>query len=564
MKHLFKPISLALCVISVFLVYCCSQALEWDSSGNGELIAHSYSVWGDWSAHFTFISNLLERGPHWLWGDSPLFSGTSFQYPFLSHVLTALYAWTLNLDVPTAVYSSSLILLFFLPFALHFFFRSFGFKRWTSYTTILLFLLIGGTQFLDSSLDPNEPLTNQFTKGSVFTQFIVFEIFPQRAFLFGMITFSLLAGLLIRIQKIHRLTLKQFVFFTLSLGLIPLLHLHTYIAVAVFLLFLFFFPIMEKSRIHSFKLGFSVALFSFIWIYLLLMRGEKTHQGNWDIWFPGWAQNPKADLKGAMAMNPVSFWVYNTGLFLPLAGVGFYFLRKNKQVYALFGSGALLFLVAICFNIQPWFYDNMKLFTYSFLFLAPFAAYPIQLLFERSYAKVSAIIMLAPENPYPVELLIERKYTKIAAIVLVAFQCTSGFMDLRFLAAKKQNAQFFSQEEFELADKFKALRSSPDDLVLIVPKHNHWVPCLSGNPVVMGSVGWLWSWGIDYAPREQEVQKIFSGEPETPALVKALHIRYIVANRTETMGDKPINFMYLQDQYPVVLEQGDWFVFAVN
>ena len=454
-------------------------------------------------------------------------------------MLTAIYAWVFHLDVAAAVYSSSLMLLFLLPFSLYYFFQSFALKCWTAFAAIVLFLFIGGIQFLDSSLKASEPLTNQFNEGSVFTQFVIFELFPQRAFLFGLIAFSFLIGFLVRLQNTKKISTQHWLLIGLGLGLTPLLHLHTWIASAVFLLFVFIFPIKEAYRKSLFKFGLGVALFSLIWIYFLLIRGEKSHQGGWDYWFPGWAQNSKAGLKGAMEMNPFGFWIYNTGILLPLMGFGFYRQRKTKTLFALFASGVFLFLVGLLFNIQPYFYDNLKIFTYAFLFLAPFAALGIQAIFEFKYSK-----WLAP--------------------LLVIFQCTTGFLDLQFMASKRQTATFFSAEEITLAKEFKEVRSSADALVLIVPRHNHWLPCLSGNPVAMGYPGWLWSWGINYAPREQEVNQIFLGAPNALSLIHQLGIRYMVVNKHESIGTKSINFEFLKSQFPLALERGDWLVYSVN
>ena len=405
---------------------------------------------------------------------------------------------------------------------------------------------MGGIQFLDSTLNVSEPLTNQFNSGSLFTQFMVFELIPQRAFLFGIIFFSFIMGLLlkkIRTSKVETIIEQKrgwhYFLIAALLGLSPLLHLHTFIASGAFLLFLFLFTSDRKQKIFTFKLGATTAFVAMVFIYFLILRGEKNHQGTWDIWFPGWAQNPKTKLTVANEMNPFVFWIYNTGIFLPLVAIGLYLKRKEKIFYFLAATGLCLFTVALLFNIQPYFYDNLKLFTYSFLFLSPFAALTLEHIFET-------------------------KHLKLLALILLAFQCTSGFLDLQFLAHQKQSAVFFTREEQALALRFKKIRHSANDLVLIAPKHNHWVPCLSGNPVVMGYPGWLWSWGINYASREQEVQKILAGDPEAIRLLHSLQIHYIIVNQNESNGVKAINFAFLESNTKLILRESNWSIFEVN
>lgn len=537
MKLFFKPIHL-LTMVSIWISICCASMLEWDSTGN--LIAHSYSIWGDWSAHFTFISNLLERGPSFLWGDNPVFAGIPFQYPFLSHVFTALVAFVTRTSPITATYRTSLILMFTLPFCLDYFFRGLKLKPWTSAIATLLFLLMGGFQFLSSTLSATEPYTNQFSQGSVFTQFIAFEFFPQRAFLFGLIVFSLVSGKLLRRLDGRQINLKFLIFTGLAISFTAWLHLHTWIAFAIVLLAYFVFPPKPELRKNAFFFGASIAAFSGVLLAFLLLRNQASDTRiSWDLWFPGWAQNSKAGLAGASDMNPISFWIFNTGFFLPLALSGFWQARQNQNLRFLFAAGAFIFVLANLINIQPYYYDNLKLFTYSFLFLSPFAALSI-------------------------EAIASKKFLIPVAILLTAIQCYSGFHDLEFLRTEHQTASFFSAHEIRLANQFKLLRHSANDLVLINPRHNHWASCLTGNPVVMGYAGWLWSWGINYGEREREVKAILTGAPDLQERIKKLNIAYIVVNTNERIQEQPMQTAPLRALYPLLLSEAGWEVYSTK
>lgn len=529
-----------LTLISIFIAYCCSQMLVWDQSGN--LIAHSYSIWGDWSAHFTFISNFLNRGIGWVSGDNPIFHGMPFQYPFLSHWITAVFASLTQMNVPHATFYLSMLLLLSLPFVLYRFFNIIGLSTRQSILAIILFLFLGGFQAFDSNLYATEPLTNQFNSGSVFTQIVLFELFPQRAFLFGMI--MLILGLTHAIKKVlsNTFTKKHFFFYSLYFSLLSWMHLHSWITMGALLLIYLLFNLKQKNTSRIFQFGTLTLLLSLPLIYFLLLRSNSNTAHavstmNWEKWFPGWAQNPKANLTGAQDMNPLFFWIYNTGIFIPLVLIGIKLRSSNKLITVLGTTASFLFLVAITFNIQPYFYDNLKIFTYAFLLLSPLAAIGIDALFNRK--------ILIP-----------------LGVLLLSIQSYTAINDYLFFKNQKVTAPFYTIEDFELADQFRNLRRSANSLVLIAPKHNHWVSTLAGNPVLMGYPGWLWSWGISYPSREQEVNEALSGSVNALDILKKYSIEYIVVNDRDMAGKTPVSISFLRAHFPILLEKDSWHIFT--
>ncbi|NDG84974.1 MAG: hypothetical protein EBX52_08060, partial [Proteobacteria bacterium] len=269
---------------------------------------------------------------------------------------------------------------------------------------------------------------------------------------------------------------------------------------------------------------------------LILIR-HHDHPHRWDLWFPGWAQNSGAGLETASAMNPIGFWLYNTGLFLPLTIAGAVQQRSNPALRGLLLAGFTLFLFAILFRIQPYFYDNLKIFTWSFLFLAPFAGIAM----EWGHGKF-----------WPF------------AVALMVIQSASAVSDFRFFAKGNQHAVFFDPLEIKLSKDFRKVRGSADDLVLIQPKHNHWVPCLTGNPVVMGYAGWLWSWGIDYRDTEQKVQEILLGGPRAEEELVRLRPKWIILDEREKVRGMNVNLPFFEFRFKKVLEAGPWRIYSVE
>jgi hypothetical protein len=123
---------------------------------------------------------------------------------------------------------------------------------------------------------------------------------------------------------------------------------------------------------------------------------------------------------------------------------------------------------------------------------------------------------------------------------------------------------FFNREDIELAERFKALRSDPDALTLISPRHNHWIPCLTGSPVLMGYPGWLWTWGIVYSKREAEVRSLLSGSDEAESLIRKYGLKYAVLSPAESRPEQPIAFGYFESRFRKVIDSPNWKVYSLE
>lgn len=539
MKLKIQPEHWVLLAVSVWITWVCAGMLHW--SPRGDLIAGSYSVWGDWSAHFTFIEAFHERGAGWITGDNPLFAGEPFRYPFLSHLLTALASTLTGGSTILASLGLSLSLVFALPFIILRFYKANGFTSRSSLLSTLLFLFMGGWQWMDSSLSANEPLTNQFQNASIFTQFVLFEIFPQRAFLFGMVILLLiLTSWLRRVRPGFSLIALH----ALGLSLLVFTHLHSWIAMGTLLLMMACFPTNQgPDRKSRWILGVLTLLFSIPGLAHLFLR-QSDYGLSWEIWLPGWAQNPGAGIHTAAEMGFATFWLYNTGLFLVLAGLELGLSIRAGYRRALGLGGMLLFLIPLLINLQPYFYDNLKTFTYSFLFLAPFAGAALE--------RILGLTKIPLWSRWGILLLV------------LASQTGSALSDFRFFDQGMQKTMFFTEEEFQLAERFKTIRRNPNDLSLIVPRHNHWLPCLTGTPLLMGYPGWLWSWGISYSSREAEVKEILTGGSRAEELIQKYSIQYFVMPLQQGRTESGVNGPFFESRFRPVLESSSWRVYSLT
>ena len=534
MKTFFKTERLLLGALSLGMVSVCASLISADPDTGWTV--RSYSVWGDWSAHLTLIQNFLERGIGWVWGSNPLFHEAPFQYPFLSHLITAGFCKLTGMGALTGMRILSLSLLFLLPFLLFRFWRAFGLSPRAALYSTAGFLLLGGVQIFDPSLDPSHPLTNQFASGSIFTQPVLFELFPQRAFLFGLTGFLLLIPPLVSGASKPGL---KFPLLSTVPALLAWTHFHTFLSLTPLLLLLLWKGGEKNSfsgnRGRHLRFGIAAAFLSASFGFFLTFRVQE-HPLSWQILSPGWAQNPTAGQPEAQAMNPLWFWIYNTGLFLPMALAGF-ILNRHSRVAIFFWAGLSLFIAAETFQVQPYFYDNLKIFTYAFLFFSPFFG----LLLERLSGKLLPL-----------------------GIALLLLQSATAAHEFSWFLKGGEETPWFTPADFSLATRFKGIRTSASDLVLIQPVHHHWIPCLAGNPVIAGYSGWLWSWGIDYSGTERQISEVFSGAPGSDGLIRKWGVKYIAIDRNEKVLDRPPNPAYFDRHFKKVLEDGPWLLYSVE
>ncbi|MBU6154832.1 MAG: hypothetical protein KGP28_11065 [Bdellovibrionales bacterium] len=530
MKQVFRPIPLLLCGLSTLITFVFLSLFQ-ESPDQGFSLK-SYPIWGDWSAHLTFIEAFRQRGLHWILEPSPLFQDGPFRYPFLSHLLTAGFSGIIGIHSIHGMIATSAILLVLFPFLLFRFFRKWNLSPMASFYSTVGFLLLGGFQIFDQGLDPAEPLTNQFEHGSMFTQFLIFEFFPQRAFLFA------ICGVLWALGSLRDPNSGKSRWLAATLlGILPLLHLHSFLVLPLFILSLLCFPIPGSGAFSSRRsvigLGSLIGGIGLVLVFFLF-RQKNEHALQWNFFLPGWAQNPAAGQAAAARMNPLWFWIYNTGFFLPFSLFGFLLYRRHRDLRALALSGILLFSISLLFCVQPYFYDNLKILTFSFLFFSPF--------FGLFLERMRGALMLP-------------------ALVLLGIQCASATKDLWSFQRGIQHTSWFGESEIRLAEEFKKIRISPDDRVLINPWHNHPIPCLTGNPVVMGYPGWLWSWGIDYASLEQSVGAVLLGTGDALAKVRDLRPKYIVVNSRESFQNKPIAISFLDANFQRLRSIDHWIIY---
>lgn len=211
---------------------------------------------------------------------------------------------------------------------------------------------------------------------------------------------------------------------------------------------------------------------------------------------PGWMQED----------HGLWFWLWNFGLFLPLAIAGAIVIFRrggaDRATRVFYGTG--LFTLAFCFLflLAPWAWDNTKLILWGYLALLPFlwtnllARWP-------SWARAAACIFL---------------FASGALSLLGGLDARHGY---KFA------------DRADLADAQVMLRTIPVNArVATAPSYEHPVLIL-GQPVVMGHDGHLFSQGLDYSPVQRELDTLMSGAPGWRDAARRLQVHYLFWGQRE-------------------------------
>ncbi|MBI5151419.1 MAG: hypothetical protein HZA34_02480 [Candidatus Pacebacteria bacterium] len=513
------------------------------------------NVWGDWAMHFTQGSSFAYRS---LWlTHHPLLYGATFSYPFLVNWISGVFIrygmeFFSAFVLPSYVYS--LIFVVALFFLYKIVFRSRGIAILSS----MIFLLNGGLGFLwyfrDVVNNPNMQTFFGFTKeythlsqyGIEWISVITSMIVPQRSFTFGFpIALLVFIGIYRQIQKKRKMWNSR-IFFVMGVlaGFMPLIHMHSFMMMAIVLLWWMTWSVMRKeddeSRVHAL---FCWALFGVATLFIAspvivvwyIPTVNKTVQGSFIQWYPGWFVNRYAEHKD---MSWFVFWIVNWGVTLPLSIIGW--LRSQKRIQYITAPFLFIFVLLNLFLFQPYVWDNTKLLVWASLGISGLAGQVIYAL-----------------------LMKKQRSIKVLGILLFITAIFSGMLDAYGAVDKnKHNWSMYGKDDLVMVEYLR--KYTPRDAIFLTSdSHNNPVMNLSGRQVVMGFRGWLWTYGFDYYPIEQDVMTMFKGSIETEALLKQYHVSYVVFD-DKVRGEYGGNEEYYEKRYKKIIESNRYSIYKIE
>jgi len=506
-------------------------------------------AWGyarfDWTVHFAY-AGVFAYQPIKNWFEShPLYYDTQFSYPFLADALSGLLirqgsSYVNAFLIPSVITSIILVLMLY---TLYFFVLK---KPEKAVVAISLFFTTGGLGFIwfiknwihengNTALRAVSYYTQMADKNIEWLNIFPGELIPQRAFLLGLpVTLFVILVLWRWFQNDFKTASPiKLILLGITGSMVMLIHVHSYM---VLINISAIFSIYTRQHWRKWLIfALAAALPSFIFYVAFYGNHlETNHMNRFFFWNPG----------GFMTKNEtfgdwLYFWILNWGLFFPLA-LWTSFRKKMFLKNPLILTALVLFIAANLIQFQPNSWDNAKIFTWSYLlFSIPIAEFIVSLWQKRLIGKIVS--------------------------VLIFFTLTfSGGLDLIKLSLTnpKYNGVIINNEDILLAEKFRAI-TQPEDIVLTSGKNDHWVATHTGRRILWGEKAFLWTYGIDTNPPEQDVKKMFAGGEEAKMLLAHYSIDLAVIGPTE-ISEYQANENFFKENYELILQSNQYAIYKIE
>ena len=497
------------------------------------------NLYGDLVFHLSLINKFLTANSILI--DNPVFAHDKVNYPFLVDLLTAQITRFSSIDF--ALFITTFLGGLLAIFVSRLFILNFIKNKKVVFLSLLLFFFGGGFGFYyffhDYLYSQRSPagflfsMPNQYTdikeKGYWFINPILAYFLPQRGFLLAFpLTLTVLLLLYRGVIKDRRF---YFIIAGLISGTLPLVQAHSLFL--IFLLCLFYAPASIFLKKQKRQLVNSWAIFVFIIILLAfpLFRSISSapNPTKFIHYAPGWTSEE----------NLIWFWLKNLGIFGPVLVLALSWLfKKNKYFLFLYTPFLLIFFLCNLFIFQPWNFDNSKFLVYWFFASCIVVGY---FLYDQFFQ--------------------ENVFKKLIGCTFVFLMIFSSILDIFRTFTLVTNYQIFSKQDLEIAEEIKHL--TPKDSVFATASiHNHPIPALTGRSTLVGFNGWLWSHGIDYQKRKNDLAKIYLGDTNAEELISQYQVNYVTIGPLERENFQ-INEKNFQ-KYPKINLGNGWEIYHVS
>jgi hypothetical protein len=532
-------------VVALFYFFWCTffiwfwlHAIYYDEVGN--LTSATPMIWADWAMHTSQVHSFYYRGLIESLNQNHIYAYSPLTYPFLTNLVTAILM-KLGLGLIAAYIIPSIFFSCMLLVALYRLGKVLFNDPKTAVLGSSLFLTGGGLGFVYFIQDfiknpdilffisPPREYTRLIPEGIHWYSTLIATFIPQRAMLMGMPIAILLLSFILQYYKegFSKITPQKLFILGLGTGALAWIHTHSFIALVLICFVMFLLNVRQLIPWVYIGMGISIPFLPFI------IRLKSANLDNFLQWYPGWlVHNP--DIR----ISWFKFWILNWGIFLPCFLLALYGINKTKNALAkkTAFSFIFLFIISNLYIFQPSDWDNVKLLMWVYCGFSFYIAWWLIHTFKYNLLK------------------------KVFFAILVFILSFSGFLDLLYLLNfDKHTHVMMPQSEIKLAKQLITI-SQPRDLILTSDYHLHWVPVMTGRPILMGYRGWLWSYGVDYGQREREIKEMYEGSDDAQDLLKKYQISYVVIGPDEKRQYKA-NIEYFSSRFPLVLRDSDTLVF---
>ena len=502
------------------------------------------SSWGDLPLHLTYLNYFARQDRLSL--VSPIYAQQQTTYPFLIDWYASILM-RLGASTQMAIFASQLqaiVAMLLLAFAC---IRAFDTRTNTLWFTLALFFFggglgwwffwgdwqVSGLPFFTFIHHLPWQYTNMSERLIFFSTIIPDMLLPQRGFTVG------LAVVLAEVILLKQLTINidrwLLILSCVLIGLVPLFHVHSFLWIAGLwgIWFVWSFWHQPKQRKNLLRaLGLVTVLITpqFWWLLSHGVGSQLLH------WQPGWMITADQSLS---ALRFIAVFLRNFGLtavllvLLPLSITRVW--RSDYRKAVLFSYSWLIFVVCLFISFQPWAYDNLKLMMLSYFFFSFFLGSLLADCWKRGLPLLVTITLL--------------------------IGTASGILSV--WRESLLSSRVASSDSVKMAQELQN-SMNPQAVVLTGSTHNHPIPMLVGQPIVLGYGGWLWSHGIDATQTLSDVKKLYAGGEQTDFLLRKYAIRYVYISDLERSSMFINEAYWLARKHSVVYKKNDIVIYDVQ
>lgn len=475
--------------------------------------------------------------------EHPELSGVRLTYPFLVDLVTALAVRAGAAPVRALLVHNLALALALLALAYHMA------RRWTgdalaALIAPLLVFFSGGLGFLllARDVDPTQgglwallwrlpaDYTMRVEAGLRWGNALTTLLVTQRSFLMGLPLFMLAATLwwdAVSSSDDDRGRRRAALLAAgVVVGLMPLVHGHSFAAsMAIAAALAVLFP--ARAWAGFFGAALLLGVPQVIW----MATGSALETSRFLAVHLGWDRDGR---------NPLWFWLWNTGVFLPLLAVALLWRGGGAIVSPRLARFYVPFLgcfvVPNLFRLSPWIWDNIK-----FLFLWWVASAPLVALALARLLRGGAL-------------------ARAGGVALLVIATLAGALDVWRVAQPARTYVIFPPAALEVADQVAAA-TPPGALILRAPTYDSPI-LLTGRRSLMGYDGHIWSQGLDKDRRPELIARTYRGGERAEELLRELAIDYVFLGAQERRAYE-VDEAFLA-RFPLAVEGGIYRLYRVR
>lgn len=283
-------------------------------------------------------------------------------------------------------------------------------------------------------------------------------------------------------------------------GLLPLIHAHSFLVVmGMGACLALIFRSQWRNWLWFFAVAAIVALPQLLW--LSRATGDVNVQSYMG-WQFGWDRG---------SANALWFWLVNTGLFIPALLLALIWRDKDfalpRRLLWFYAPFLLCFIVPNLMKLAPWIWDNIKVLFYWYI------------------ASVPLVALLLAQG------LKQKSKWRWAAASVLAAMVLSGALDVLRVVTDTTSHNEFDLAGINVAQAISE-KAGPRAVVLHAPTYNSPV-FLTGRQSLLGHPGWIFSRGLDYTRRNEDIAHMYSGAPDAEMLLRKYAVEYVLIGPIE-------------------------------